>query len=161
MQVTPFLSRLTALVAITMLFCLGISAARADQSAEGWWVKTDGTGAIVVAPCGAQLCGHVEWMRTPLDAEGKPKTDIHNPDPSLRTRPLCGLLMMGGMTPDGSGGWEDGWVYDPDLGKTYKGEMHVAADGTLRLRGYIGVPLLGRSAVMKRPAAPLQPCAPG
>jgi uncharacterized protein (DUF2147 family) len=142
------------------LSCLGLSNAWADQTATGWWLKRDGSGAIIVAPCGAALCGTVAWMRTPLDAQGKPKTDIHNPDASLQARPLCGLPMMGGMTPDGSGGWQGGWVYDPDLGKTYKAVMHVAPDGTLRLRGYIGVPLFGRSAVMTRPAAPLPHCAP-
>ena len=169
MQEAQFFTRRTALghlrhaalLIALALPCLGLSAARADQGPGGWWLKSDGKGAIVIAPCGAALCGYVEWLRTPLDAQGKPKTDIHNPDAALQSRPLCGLPMMGGMVPDGSGGWQGGWVYDPDVGKTYKAVMHVAPDGTLRLRGYIGLPLLGRSAIMTRLAASPTPCAPG
>jgi uncharacterized protein (DUF2147 family) len=161
--------RRAALVIALALPCLGFAAARADQgsgpvssqAAQGWWLNDDGDSAIYIAPCGAALCGYVEWLKTPLDAQGKPKTDIHNPDAALQSRPICGLQMMGGMTPDGSGGWQDGWAYDPKVGKTYKAIMHVAPDGSLRLHGYIGVPLFGRSKTMTRPGGTLTPCAPG
>lgn len=153
--------RFTAFLAVLLLSGLGWAAAQADQTPQGWWLKSDGSGAIIIAPCGAQLCGYVAWMRHPLDAQGKPKTDILNPDAALRARPLCGLPMMGGMVPDGAGGWQGGWVYDPDRGKTYKSIMSVAPDGTLHLRGYIGIPLLGRSAIMTRPATALARCSGG
>lgn len=146
--------RLAVFIALTLPW-LGMSAARAEQAATGWWVNGEGTGAIVIAPCGAALCGRIEWI-----APGQPVRDVHNPDPSLRSRPSCGLQMMGGMVPDGSGGWQGGWVYDPTNGKTYKAVMHLAPDGTLRLHGYIGIPLFGRSKTMMRPAAPLTPCVP-
>lgn len=151
---------LVALPAVAALLCLYAPAARAAPSPDGWWMKSNGSAAILIAPCGAALCGRVEWLRAPLDAQGWPKTDTHNPDPALRARLLCGLPMMGAMVPDGEGGWHDGWVYDPTVGKTYKAQMHVSPDGKLHLRGYIGLPLFGRTAVMTRPAAPPTPCAP-
>lgn len=152
--------RRAALLIALALPCLGLSPARADTGPQGWWLNDDGNSAIVIAPCGAAFCGYVEWLKTPLNEAGKPKTDIHNPDAALQSRPLCGLQMMGGMVPDGSGGWEGGWAYNPKVGKTYKAIMHVAPDGTLRLHGYIGVPLFGVSKTMTRPAAPLTPCGP-
>jgi uncharacterized protein (DUF2147 family) len=161
MQATPFFTRLTAFLAVLMLFCLGLSAARADQSPQGWWLDQTGRAAIVIAPCGGQLCGQIEWLKVPLDKAGKAKTDIHNPDTALRSRQVCGLTMMGGFTADGDGGWQGGWIYDPDSGNTYKSKMHVADDGKLHVRGYIGISLIGRTEVMTRPAAPLQPCVPG
>ncbi len=139
-------------ICLTALACLCLMPpARAQTAPQGWWLDQTGRAGILIAPCGSQLCGHIEWLKTPLDAQNKPKTDIHNPLIALQSRPLCGLTLLGGFTADGSGGWTGGWVYDPEAGKTYKGEMHVAADGTLHLRGYIGIPMLGRTAVWTRP----------
>ena len=139
----------------------GLSVARADQGVQGWWLDATGKAGVFIAPCGAQLCGRIEWLRVPLNKAGKPKTDIHNPDVALRARQVCGLTMMGGFSSDGDGGWRGGWIYDPSTGNTYKSIMHVAADGTLRVRGYVGMPLFGRSEVMTRPATLLRICTPG
>ncbi|HTQ71039.1 MAG TPA: DUF2147 domain-containing protein [Acidocella sp.] len=130
----------------------------AQTSPAGWWVDQSGKAGIVISACGADLCGKIEWLRVPLDSEGKPKTDIHNGDTALRARPLCGLSILGNFVPDGEGGWKGGWIYDPEGGKTYKSVMHVAADGRLHVRGYVGITLLGRSAIWTRPATALTPC---
>jgi len=124
----------------------------------GWWLDPTGRAGILIAPCGTQLCGHIDWLKHPLTPQGQPKTDIHNPDASLHSRPICGLPMVWGFVPDNGGGWAGGWIYDPEAGKTYKSIMHVQADGSLRVRGYIGIPLLGRSEVWTRPPAPLTRC---
>jgi uncharacterized protein (DUF2147 family) len=176
MQADPTASRLRALPAI-LAFALmfapgGVSAARADTSTpatsvpatgvQGWWLTTDGKAAINIAACGAQLCGKVEWLKEPLDPNtGKPKTDIHNPDATLRPRPVCDLTMLGNFTQNADGSWGGGWIYDPASGNTYKSNMHVGEDGKLHVRGFVGVPLFGRSEIMTRPAAPLTPCVPG
>lgn len=165
MQITLFFTRLAALCGLCCVAAAAIPAAKAQPAAPasiaGWWMDHDGDAAVVIAPCGAQLCGHIEWLRTPRDAAGKPKTDIHNDNAALRTRLLCGLPMLGGFSPDGAGGWQGGWIYDPKKGATYKATMRVAADGTLHMHGYIGVPLFGRTEIMTRPARPLQDCTPG
>ena len=131
--------------------------ARADGP-QGWWLDQTGRAGIEIAPCGAALCGWIEWLRVPLDKAGKPKTDIHNPNTALRSRPMCRLQILGGFTPNGNGGWRGGWIYDPSSGNTYKSVMHVSADGQLHVRGYIGITLIGRSAVWTKPAAALTPC---
>jgi len=146
--------------------CLGFAnppaahaqAGNGQTAPLGWWLDQTGRGGVLIAPCGSQLCGHLEWLKTPLNPQGQPKTDIRNPDASLQSRLLCGLPILWGFVPDNSGGWTSGWVYDPDAGKTYKSVMHIQADGSLSVRGYIGIPLLGRSAVWTRPAAPLTQC---
>ncbi len=144
---------------LAALACLGLALpARAQTAPLGWWLDQTKRAGILIAPCGNQLCGHIEWLKSPLDPEGKPKTDLHNPDTALHSRPICGLPILGGFAPDGSGGWNGGWIYDPDAGKTYKSQMHVAADGTLHVRGYIGIPLLGRSETWTRPPAPPPQC---
>jgi uncharacterized protein (DUF2147 family) len=139
----------------------GASAARAQAAGgvTGWWLDAEGKGGILITPCGqGQLCGTVAWLKHPLNDAGKPKTDIHNPVAALQARPLCGLALLGGFSPEGSGYWDGGWIYDPESGNTYHAHFTLEADGTLHLRGYIGVPLLGRTSVWTRPATPLKPC---
>ena len=134
-------------------------AARAQsQDVQGWWMDRAGKAGIYIAPCGGQLCGKIEWLRVPLDKAGKPKTDIHNNDPALRPRLLCGLQILGNFTPGDDGRWRGGWIYDPESGNTYKSVMHVGDDGKLHVRGYIGITLIGRSTVWTKPATPLTPC---
>ena len=138
-----------------------VAPALADSSPTGWWMDQSGKAGIEISPCGADLCGRIEWLRAPLDSAGKPKTDIHNSNEALRGRKLCGMQILGNFVPDEDGGWKGGWIYDPQGGKTYHSVMHVAADGTLHVRGYVGIPLLGRSEVWTRPPTPLTPCTGG
>lgn len=148
-------ARVSALAAIW-----GVTLAFSAQAAEvgGLWLDESGKAAVRIAPCGAALCGRIAWLRTPLDAAGQPKTDIHNDDAALRARPLCGLPILEGFTPDGENEWSGGTIYDPESGNTYKSHMALQADGTLRVRGYIGISLLGRSQTWTRPAADLPAC---
>jgi uncharacterized protein (DUF2147 family) len=145
---------------IAAAFCFITPAAQAESAPAplGWWLDQTGTGGILIAPCGAKLCGNIEWLKTPLNAQGQPKTDTLNPDPAQQSRLLCGLPILWNFIPDNSGGWTGGFVYDPKSGKTYTSNMHVQADGSLSIRGYIGIPLLGRSAVWTRPPEPLPHC---
>jgi uncharacterized protein (DUF2147 family) len=148
------------LIAVAALAWLTLSppSARAQAAPQGPWLDQTKRAVILIAPCGAALCGNIEWLKPPAPGTNPPTTDIHNPDASLQNRPLCGLTMLGGFVPDGSGGWTGGWIYDPALGKTYKSVMHVNADGTLHVRGYIGIPMLGRTEIWTRPPAALPHC---
>jgi uncharacterized protein (DUF2147 family) len=160
MQEVVFNRRIKIIVA-AMGFVLAAGAAMAQPGPQGWWMDQSGKAGILIAACGGDLCGRIEWLKAPLDSLGKPKTDVHNHSVSLQSRPVCGLQILGNFSPATAGGWKGGWIYDPDSGKTYKSVMHLALDGTLRVRGYVGIPLFGRSEVWTRPGAPLTPCAGG
>ena len=73
--------------------------------------------------------------------------DHQNPDPSLRGRTLVGLQILTGLVPEGESGhhWTGGRIYDPGSGRTYQCEARLGAEGRLELRGYFGIPLLGRT----------------
>jgi uncharacterized protein (DUF2147 family) len=124
----------------------------------GMWLDQSGRAGITIAPCGAKLCGTITWLKAPLDAQGRPKTDSHNTDSALRGRPMCGLPLMGDFVADGTDAWSGGYVYDPVGGKTYSANMHVQPDGSLAIRGYVGISLFGRSTTWTRPAQPLPHC---
>ncbi len=138
-----------------------IAPAMAQGAPAGWWMDQSGRAGIVISACGNDLCGKIEWLKVPRDKAGRPKTDIHNSNAALKSRLLCGLPILGDFTPDGQGGWQNGWIYDPQNGKTYRSVMHLAADGTLHVRGYVGIPLLGRSEIWRRPVQALTACQGG
>jgi uncharacterized protein (DUF2147 family) len=155
--------RLAVLSIVAMLAAASRgSEARAAVPAAlaGWWLDGTGRAGIHFEPCGergGQLCGTIRWLLHPL-RDGLPEVDQLNADASLRHRRVCGLPLLGGFVAAGDGRWSGGWIYDPDDGETYRSTITLTADGTLRVRGYVGIPLLGRTETWTRPTAPLTPC---
>ena len=135
-------------------------AQTSGTDATGLWLVKDRHGVIAIERCaGGALCGRLVWFVPGPEDIGKPAVDGHNPDPALRGRALCGLVMMGGFKPAGPREWEDGWIYDPESGKTYSARMRLESDGRLRLRGFVLIPLFGESQVWTR-SGPVTPCSP-
>ena len=81
---------------------------------------------------------------------GKPLLDRENPEKKLRDRPQLGLRIMEGYTFRGENFWDDGMIYNTENGKTYRSSLTLLAPDRLRLRGFIGIPLIGGSTVWKR-----------
>src|SRR5450432_1804576 len=82
---------------------------------------------------------------------GKAKTDRHNPNAGLRSRPIIGMQFMHDFICNpGKNVWEDGRVYDPECGKTYKCKMTLTSSNQLEVRGYFGISLLGRTETWTR-----------
>ncbi len=75
----------------------------------------------------------------------KPRLDQKNPVPELRARPVIGLQVLSGYE-FRRGAWR-GRIYDPASGKTFKSHIKPDADGNLRVRGYVGLSLFGRTQV--------------
>ena len=99
--------------------------------------------------------GAIVWLKEPLVAEGedagKPKRDIHNPDPEHQQDPIVGLKLLKGFTHDSeSKTWSGGTIYDPESGKTYKCTIKLGENGELSVRGYIGIPSFGRTTTWTR-----------
>lgn len=146
-------------LALAWLAPLAAQPAGARSGVMGDW--QDPTGSVIrIGACGSQIC---LWL-IKLSPSAPATTDIHNPDPSLRHRVLCGLKIGSSFTLNGPSQASDGTLYDPKTGKTYHGKM--TAEGTssrpeLELRGYVGIPLFGESQTWIRPDAPITPCAPG
>lgn len=67
-----------------------------------------------------------------------------------KNKPVTGMNIMWGLHKDGHQ-WSGGHILDPKNGKTYKCKLHLVDGGRkLKVRGYIGFALLGRTQVWIR-----------
>ena len=143
----------------TLLSIATLSPALAKAGADnpfGYWVNRVGW-LIEAAICEDGICGTIVGMRE--DAEDALRFDTHNPDPNLRQRSLCGIAIFGAFKPnDNPGEWEDGWIYNPQDGKTYSSVMKLGEEDTLEVRGYVLSPMFGRTIVLVRGEMPAMPC---
>jgi uncharacterized protein (DUF2147 family) len=140
------------LVVALALACTWTSSAQEDRKVPvaGSWRTENGDATVEI---GLSPSGELEGFL--LDVDGY---DDKNPDRALRARPLHGLRMLWGFHPkDGSGTeWSGGKIYDPESGKTYSCRIRLER-GALEIRGYVGIPLFGRSTTWARaPAGPAE-----
>lgn len=128
----------------------------------GDWMVESRDAIIRIEREGDTFAGTIVWqlhdtygLQDGADLNGKTVTDRHNPDPSLRSRPLTGLRLVWGLRYDATAhAWLDGHVYDSDNGKIYHCEVHLPSLDQLVLRGYIGIELLGGSTTWTRTREP-------
>jgi len=133
-----------------LLFALMfVVPAHADPAAvAGTWLSGDGDGLMEIHVNGNDISAMI--LGSPNEDPDRPTTDIHNPDPALRDQLLIGLEIFSGFSHDGDGAWSGGFVYDPNSGKTYRCKLKLKDRNTLKLRGYIGISLLGRTEIWTR-----------
>jgi uncharacterized protein (DUF2147 family) len=118
--------------------------AQAEQVLGNWLTaEHDGIIQISQAPDGLYE-GRIVGGDSPKDL------DVHNPDPARRNQLLLGQVIMRGLHYDGAGRWSGGTVYDPDTGHTYHCRLQLLGADRLRVRGFLGLSLIGRSQVWTR-----------
>ncbi|TAN04250.1 MAG: DUF2147 domain-containing protein [Rhodanobacteraceae bacterium] len=147
--------RILVFAMLTVGLLLAVQAYAADSTPVGTWTQVD-------------------------DATGKPKSIIEitqQPDGTLQavvkqvlfskdgTHPVCdqctgerhnkpvdGMVVMWGVKQDGDT-WDGGQILDPGNGKIYKVKLTLQDGGQkLDVRGYIGIPMLGRTQTWLRKA---------
>ncbi len=132
----------------------------AGPSVYGIWLLESKNAHVEIWSCAAQgrgpVCGRLVALLNPRGPDGKPVppeqvVDFRNPDPTQRTRRLLDLVFLYDFKPTGDPNiFEDGTIYSAEDGKTYRANLKLQADGTLLLRGYVGVPMFGRSQTWTR-----------
>lgn len=121
------------------------------DSIVGQWYTEEGRSIVEIYKCDRYYCGKILWLKYPEDDEGREKVDKENPDETKRSRKLIGLNILWGFSYEGEDEWENGKIYDPKNGKTYSCRITLDGD-SLKVRGYIGFSLLGRTTVWTRKA---------
>ncbi len=131
----------------TLLFVSFLS--KAQDITSGLWYNDEKTGKVQFYMQNNKLFGKIVWLATPNE-NGKPRTDVNNPDSKKRSTPLQGLVFMKNFEKTGKNTWENGTIYDPKNGKTYSCEITQDSNDLLNVRGYIGISLIGRTSKFTR-----------
>jgi uncharacterized protein (DUF2147 family) len=123
-----------ALLSIALLGASAVASFAVDPI--GTW-RTEEDATVRVSNCGGGLCATIAALREPNDPQtGKPKTDVHNVDPSKRNRPIVGIQIFTGLRPEGANKWT-GQIYNPEDGKTYDANVVLENASTLRVQGCV------------------------
>ena len=141
------------------LLALPLSAAAQAPSVFGTWLTASKTAQIRIAPCPdasyGPICGTVVSLQNAKGPDGNVVApdvaiDFRNSDPALRNRKILGMVLLYGFRPAGPNTFEEGTIYNGENGKTYKANVALQPDGTLRLRGYVGSPMFGETQIWTR-----------
>jgi len=140
------------IVSFASLLISGMISAQAINSDDilGVWLNEDKDAHVEIYKKRDKYFGKIVWLKFPIDEEtGKPKVDDENPDEELRDQPVLGLVLLEDFVFDRDE-WDSGSIYDPKNGKTYDCYMELKDYDNLKIRGYIGISLLGRTTYWTR-----------
>jgi uncharacterized protein (DUF2147 family) len=114
------------------------------QNAVGHWqvVNSDGSpgGRVDTYIENGKLFGRVTQVRpgrTPQDV-----CDLCSGE--YKNKLILGMIIMSNFHSEGDD-WVEGTVVDPENGKQYKGKIWSVGKDQLKMRGFIGISLLGRT----------------
>ena len=139
----------TIIIFCTLLIVPALSAVAQTEAADkilGTYYISDDTSdedckVIITKDKSGTYSGRIIWVKNPYFKDGTPK----------RNTPGDQIPLIFHFKYDANKKqWVDGEIYDPVHGKTYKCKMWFENDKTLRVRGYIGVPALGRTMTWKK-----------
>lgn len=133
-----------ALTAVLVDVAYGQSEAAEANTLLGVWITKDAKSHVEISQANGTYSGRIVWLRDSIKY-GKPALDDKNPDETLRSRPVLGMTIMRDFVYGGDMVWTSGKVYDPESGNDYSGKMTLVDPSTLDLRGYVLVPLFGRT----------------
>ncbi|MBK6853357.1 MAG: DUF2147 domain-containing protein [Burkholderiales bacterium] len=130
------------------------SLAQAQITPTGLWKTIDDDGKtekslVRIVDTAGVLSGKVEKI---FDA-AKQDAKCEECSDARKGQPVLGLTIIQGVKANAgeAGLWDGGEILDPNNGKTYKVRMKPVDGGkTLEVRGYIGMPLLGRTQTWQR-----------
>jgi uncharacterized protein (DUF2147 family) len=146
------------LMLLALIVLAGLSLKAQTHKADdilGTWLNQEATGKVTLYKENGKYFGKLVWLREPTDkTTGKPRTDKENPDAKLKSVPLIGMVNLQNFTFDGKEEWSGGTIYDPKNGKTYKCYIQFEGANKLKIRGYMGVSLLGRNTYWTKTTPP-------
>jgi uncharacterized protein (DUF2147 family) len=129
-----------------------LAATGAMPTAAGLWKQVDENGKVgalvTISEEDGVFVGRLS--RLFLDPGDDPNPICTHCPGDQRDKPVLGLKFIDGMKQSGLD-YEGGTILDPETGDIYRANMRLEPDGkALIVRGYIGLPIFGRSQTWTR-----------
>lgn len=124
-----------------------------EASPTGLWRNVDDVSGkpralVRITESNGALQGKIEKVFPGSNEDPNPKCD--KCEGANKNAPVVGLVILNGLKKDGDE-YAGGQILDPDNGKVYRSTVRLTDNGKkLSVRGYIGVPMLGRSQTWVR-----------
>ena len=151
----PFMKPLVALTWYAAALVALTAPALAQQTPVGTWrIIDDANGQpralMRIIESNGALNGKIEKLFHEPGDEQNPRCMACSG--ARKDQPLTGMTILSGLKrEDHSMVWSGGEILDPDSGRIYKIKATLADGGRkLEMRGYFGVPLLGRTQTWLR-----------
>ncbi|MBL4625350.1 MAG: DUF2147 domain-containing protein [Flavobacteriales bacterium] len=133
------------MIAFAMAGSVQAQTTSAKDKILGEWFNVDKTGIIEIYKKENKYYGIIVRGTD----KSPTKFDIHNPDPKKQNQLLVGKHILNDFTYD-DGEWEDGTIYNPRNGNTYSCVMVMIDNNVLKITGYIGITLFGKTQLWTR-----------
>ena len=115
-----------------IIFSVNLSS---EQGIFGYWLTS---GSIVkIETCNNSICGEIATVFTEEGVDPESVLDENNKDKSKRERPIVGINILSDFSIEKSDQkiFKGGKIYDPRSGNTYKSNLYLNEDGTLKVEG--------------------------
>ena len=140
----------TAVFMVSICFSQTTPSVSESDKIIGVWEVGSGKARVKITKYGDKFGGKIVWLKEPNYENGTKKVDKNNPDEAKRTVPLLGFNNLLGFSYKGKSEYDGGTIYDPENGSTYNCIISLEDDNTIKVRGYIGVQVFGRTDTWKR-----------
>lgn len=144
----------TALFVILMLTITIIPLSSqnvAEKDITGYWFTPEKDCIAEIYLENDRLYGKLDWFKEDTDKNGEPIKDEKNPNEKLQNKPLLKkVFLINFKRTEKSEKWKGGKIYNPNDGRSYKGEITQVGNDSLIVRGYIGISLLGKNSIWTR-----------
>jgi uncharacterized protein (DUF2147 family) len=110
----------------------------------GRWITESGNLEVEIAPCGDALCGTVTRVLA-----NHSMSDSGKEMAAADSRSPLGTKLVYDLVASGDNQWR-GQIYNRENGKTYRCIVSVEDANRLRVRGYVGIPWIGKTQIWTR-----------
>ena len=137
-----------------LALAMGMTVAFAQVTPVGVWKTIDDDGKtekslVRIVDAGGALNGRIETVMDPA----KKDAVCDKCDDERKDKKVVGLTILRNVTKDSGDEslWTGGDILDPNNGKVYKVRLRPVDGGKrLEVRGYVGMPMLGRTQTWLR-----------
>lgn len=132
-----------------ILFIGFVSHGIVDAQVTGLWKVVDDDDGVAKSIVEIFEQDNMYYGRIVQLLETSKRTHCEKCDGQLKNRPLTGMIIVYDLKKTGKGG-NDGKVLHPGTGKIYSLNVELVTPDRLKLRGYVGMPTIGKTSYWSR-----------